>query len=122
MNKSSTKETDLEKRLATACRGLVYVSETDSPVVPFLRMPSSKVGSTELSFDTFFNRLTTKKGWHTDAERKNAEGFARLKDLLESELNDIHVYKNGEIQLEITVAGRTKDGELAGVKMKAVET
>jgi len=122
MSKSSAKESDLEKELAAACRGLVYISETDSTVEPFfVKKPQIPKGE-EIIFDRFFERLTAKRDWHTVAESENAEGFAKLQSVLETELKDLHVYKIGKVQLEIVVVGRDKKGEFAGVRMKAVET
>lgn len=137
MRKPSKKNDSFEKRLSDACRGLVYISETDSPVEPFfgaevagitkgsvlavIGKPSS-TKHVEITFDKFFDRLTAKKDWHSKIERKNADGFEKLRALLEVELKDIAVYKCGNIQIEIIVVGLDKSGWLAGVKMDAVET
>lgn len=122
MTKSPNNENDLKKRIAAACVGLVFISETDSPVEPLFGKKPLKSTTVEVAFDRFFERLTAKKDWHTKTNRKNSEGFAKLKTLLEAELEDLHVYKTGEVQVDIFVLGRDKDGKTAGVKMKAVET
>lgn len=122
MDKSPNTETDLKKRIAAACVGLVLISETDSPVEPFFGKRPSQTRAVEIDLEKFFDRLTAEKDWHTATHRKNAKGFAALKALLEDELSDIHVYRVGKIQVDYLVIGLTTDGMNAGVQMKAIET
>jgi len=122
MTKSPNNESDLKKRITAACVGLVFISETDSPVEPFFGRRPAKSKSIEIEFDRFFDRLTARKDWHTKRNVKNTDGFAKLKALLEAELDDLRVYRVGEVQIDIFVIGRDKHGKTAGVKMKAVET
>jgi len=122
MAKLPKSENDLKKRIAAACVGLVFISETDSLVEPFFGKKPSDSKSVEVDFEKFFDRLTTAKDWHTKADRKNTSGFLKLKNLLKSELEDLHVYKSGNLQIEILVLGQDSQGKTAGVKMRAVET
>ncbi len=134
---SLTNDNSFHKRLAETCRGLIYISETDSAVEEFfggyvgvisIRSVLKSLGIStdtkirESAFEEFFDRLAAKKEWHSNAQMKNADGFANLRTLLATELKDIHVYRIGSIQVEIFVVGKDKSGRLAGVKMRAVET
>ena len=126
------------KKLAAACDGLLYVSETDAAVEP-VAFPASEntprrdliktlldagSGSKISKFDPaeFFGRLTAKRDWHGEKEQERAAGFRRLMELLESELSHLTVYRVGKIRIEIFVLGRTRGGTVAGVRTRAVET
>ena len=67
----------LASRLESACDGLIYISETDTPITPFGGGPASEITSQiileqtgrppdepveERDFDEFFDRLTTDQG------------------------------------------------------------
>jgi hypothetical protein len=120
-----------------ACEGLIYVSETDAPVLAFvgpaaveatgeiiLQQTEGKADAPveEVAFDTFFGRLTKIKDWFGEAEKENAAKFLDLQKLLEENLRDLKVFRIGAIRIDIYVVGITKDGRMRGVTTKAVET
>jgi hypothetical protein len=119
-------------RLKTACEGLFYMSETDAPVEPFFASKTdtdaketilNATGNTESAdieegnFDQFFARL-----WYNYDEKKVAARPVSLRQLLEENLVDFKVFRIGRIGIGVYVVGRDRDGNLAGVKTKAVET
>jgi hypothetical protein len=127
----------LFSRIADACRGLNYVSETDAAVEPVALGPARE--STEAGFrkaaalppdakvesvpaETFFAPVTMPRPWHTAMQKKNAEGFAALRCLLEAELEDLRVYRVGRVRIDIYEVGVDDGGEWTGVRTKAVET
>lgn len=120
----------LMKRIGRACKGLMFLSETDAPIVPFFRAkgqkdPASEVDPTTASSQTledFFGSLTEIRDWYGDAEKKTAEKFAELKSVLEEDLRDLRVLKVGQVSVDIYVIGTDVDGNFAGVQTKAVET
>jgi hypothetical protein len=134
------KEKDFETlsdALDAACEGLIYVSETDSPVVPFVGDVAGEVTAEivlqqtgkppdtpveELDVTTFFERLTRDRDWYGDAERLRAKKFLELQSLLEEYLNDARVFRLGRIRIDIYVVGLDATGRLAGVTTFAVET
>jgi hypothetical protein len=124
-------------RLARLCEGLVYISETDSPVVPFFgekaagvtassvlkatgHSPASRVQ--ELSADDFFDRLTGHAEWFGPAEAERADSFARLEAFLKENLSGLKVFRIGTVSVDIYAVGQRAGGRLAGVATKAVET
>lgn len=135
-------ENDLEselifKRIAVACEGLVYVSEIDAPVTPFAapamspsspevllraahREASDRVEQT--SFTQLFDRLTVTKDWHGELERARAKKFLELREVLEDVLDQLTVYRLGEIRIDIFAVGMDRSGRLMGVMTQAVET
>ena len=85
--------TTLDDALAAACEGLIYVSETDAPVIPFCGTQADVVtGETiihqtnspaetpveEASFVDLFARLTAEKDWYDDQRRAAAKKFLEL--------------------------------------------
>jgi hypothetical protein len=116
-------------RLKEAAKGILYPSETDAPfeVVHWgkdaevldddrVRQLSGRGGKEPVEsddFDEFFSPLV-------DGEASAAA--RRLVDVLRETLADIRVYRLGRISIDAFIVGRTKDGDLAGLKTKLVET
>jgi len=129
-------ERSMEK-ISAACEQLFFVSEMDAPVEP-VALPRM----TDLSPDAllealgrsdeepiqmaaateFFDRLTRTQEWQSENEKKLIRRFAHLSDVLEDELEDIRLFRIGEVQVDIFVIGLTRGGTVAGVRTRAVET
>jgi len=133
-NQKDNKAVEQIKRVA---EGLSYISETDAEITPFageeteavtkeevLKQTKSAVDSPveERGFAEFFARLTEIQDWFGDEEKKTAQKFVRLKELMETNLKDLKVFKIGKIQLDIYVVGLNAESKLTGIKTKAVET
>ena len=123
--------------LAEAVKGLIYISETDAPIEPFFcpgakKDPGRSIGemigrgpgeeADTVGIDRFFERLTKDQSWHDSEHSREAERFRQLKRLLEDNLTDLQVARFGKTRIDIYVVGFDKDGDLAGIKTKAVET
>ena len=135
--KSKTRSESFPAALERACDGLNFVSETDSDVAPvFGGQPrsastadilaaievSAAAHVEEVKFEKFFSRLTDQKDWFGPEQQKNAKRFASLKRLLEEELAGLKIFRVGKIRLTIYALGLDPGGNVAGVKMIAVET
>ncbi len=127
----------LSELLATACDGLIYISEMDADVTPFQGSAAEKITVktilqqaklpddlpvSELSLDAFFGRLTEIRDWYGDVEKLRAKKFSELQKLLGENLSDPNVFRVGRVQVDIFAVGIDRDGRLAGVTTKAVET
>ncbi|MEJ7849171.1 MAG: nuclease A inhibitor family protein [Pyrinomonadaceae bacterium] len=135
--KNSENSNDLSERLEKACEKLIYLSETDAEVEPFFggkvdilntqsfletireseKKPVEVTGARQ-----FFERVSKINDWHTASQKKNAEKFAALRKLLESNLSGLRIFRVGRIQIDIYIVGIDKEGKLAGVKTRSVET
>ena len=130
-------ETNLSEQLGRAAEGLWYISETDAEIFPFtgskaeavtkenLLMQLGKSPETvveERGFDEMFARFIRIEDWYGDEEKATAEKFAGLKSLMENNLTDLKVFKVGQIERDIYFVGLDKEGNLAGIQTKAVET
>lgn len=50
------------------------------------------------------------------------ESYTRIREALETQLDDIRVYRVGEVEVRIYVVGRTSCGDLAGISTLSIET
>lgn len=127
----------MTKPLESLTKDLIYISETDAEIVPFTFAKAEAVTAAEViahaglktdapveetDADAFFSRLTTIKDWFGPREKEAAGRFFALKAELKKELRDVRVFKIGKVQIDIYVVGIDRQGRLAGVKTKAVET
>jgi hypothetical protein len=118
--------------IAKSTDGLTYISETDAAIEPIF-VDSSETErfhdsitenkkSETVEPSVFFHRLTTKKDWFGPNEIERAEKFAVLEEILRANLTDLKVVRVGRIRIDIYVVGLDGDGNLIGIKTKAVET
>ena len=117
--------------------GLLLISETDAPLVPFVWpqplpwSPGALLAAAGQPADTpldvvaaadFFARLGATRPGQTPEERALARRFRRLAAWLESHLADVQVYRVGAIAIETTIAGRHPQGRIVGLTTRQVET
>lgn len=127
----------LSARLTDACRGLIYISETDADVTPFYGSATDVVTREvilqqavlpgdppieETTFEAFFGRLTEIRDWYGEPEKARAKKYSELQKLLGENLKEIKVFRVGRIQIDIFAVGIDQNGCLAGVRTQAVET
>jgi hypothetical protein len=130
--------TALIDEISQASAGLLFPSESDAPVQPFvwqeqqpfsiaaLRRAQGYTAGTliaTLDVDTFFGAATRAYDWHGPAEQERAERFRALVELLNVRLRALAAYKVGESgTLDVFVVGQVDDGTWAGVRTQVVET
>ncbi len=127
----------IRKRIAAACDGMVFISETDAPFTPiscgkgsggvrerledkFSELCGTKAEIT--SFDDLFRRLTVEHEWFGDAERLRAAKARVLETIFREELVDLTAARFGTIRVTIFAVGIDRTGNLLGVRTFAVET
>jgi hypothetical protein len=114
--------------LRKASKGLVFTSETDAPLEPFLwkeggeltqerllQLAKADPGTAveETTVDAFFRAVP----------QEDRPKFDRLLKVLREQLSGAKVYKVGdEAEKTAYVVGKTADGHWAGVKTTVVET
>ena len=135
--KKKSKTNDLIERISQSVAGLSYTSESDAPVDLFVGNTADAVTRENLlsqleisanspvetvAFDDFFAPLTAIQSWFGKEEKASAAKFARLRDLLKNNLEDLNVFKIGAVELDIYVVGLNAESKLMGIATKAVET
>lgn len=116
-------------QLQQAIAGLTYMSETDAPleVVQWAPIPEGLKAQLRPPIQTvpleqFFRSQTQEQDWYSDDERDRAKRFQALVDLLKQHLQDIQVFKVGDVEKTAYVLGRAPDGSTIGLKTTVVET
>ena len=114
--------------LAKAAKGLMFPSESESPLEPFLwpgdvplsvarllELAGAAAGTpvAEVSLATLFRTIP----------KDDRPSFDRLQAALSEQVSGLKVYKVGaEAEKQVYIVGRTSDGQLAGLKTTVVET
>jgi hypothetical protein len=124
--------------LKMATKGLLYMSESDEPFTTFtwknvgaeltndklLALGKHVEGAPvkEVALDDFFKDLTESQEWHGEEEKADVMRYQKLLRVIKDNLSEVRVLKVGQVEVAIYILGRTKTGDWAGVKTKAVET
>jgi hypothetical protein len=137
MNKFPDPERRMIDAFAQVSNGLLYGSEIDAEVVPFvdgiadavtreavLQLAGKSLDThvDEVDFDQFFAKRSAIQDWYGEDEKKRAGQFAQLSEVLQGYLRELKVFRLGRIQIEIYIAGLDETNHLAGVRTRAVET
>ena len=117
--------------LQTASAGLLYPSDSDAPFQAFswgkasgdltpaaarkLAGPGTKKPVQQMELADFFQPLTSD-------DNEDAEKYKALFKVVNEQLTGVKVFRFGDVELEIYLVGKTKEGEWAGLKTKSVET
>ena len=125
---SDPKKPPVLAALQEAVKGLLYVSETEAELEPFVwdeagdlthdrlvALAGAAKGTVaeEAPLGTFFRTISA----------EDRPKFAKLTNLLQKELIGAKVYKVGaDAEKLMYVVGRTRDGTWAGLKTTVVET
>ena len=115
--------------LRAASKGLVYTSETDSPLEPFVwKGPADDLRDGHVrdlagvDDDEVIEQTTLEKFFHT-VPSDDRKKFQKLTQTLQQQLSGIKVYKVGdEAERQAYIVGKTADGRWAGLKTTIVET
>jgi hypothetical protein len=128
---------EFKNSLSESVNGLTYISETDAAIELFEGGAADEVTAAnvltqagaaadapveERGFEEIFARLTRVYEGGGEEQAARAGRFAALKGLMEANLSDLKVFKVGKINIDIYIVGIDGDGNLSGVKTRAVET
>lgn len=133
MNKSTVLDT-----LTKATEGLLFMSETDAPFVPFFWPSEDSTPLTParllefaqkkadepirtVTLAQFFRNATKEEAWHNDEEKAEVERFKALGTTLKSTLKKPQVFRVGEINIDVYIVGLIEEG-YAGIQTRVVET
>lgn len=130
-------DSQLLEQLKQASAGLLWLSESDYSweviywdnigelTLEKLRQQIDCDAGAKLEIrelDRFFEPAIQAQDWHNEAEKQEVERYQSLVDLLHNHLDNIQVYRVGEVEIDIYVLGETKHQAIAGLRTKAVET
>ena len=112
------------KELLELIRDLWWCSEIDEPWKVETGDNLEDIESndfTSVDIDKFFSKVTQSQSSHGEEENKGVEQYQSLVQWLKANLTDLRVYKIGDVNIDIYVAGRLNDKWLI-LRTKAVET
>ncbi len=104
-------------QIKDAIKDLTYLSEADAPFEMF--DPES---FEQMNFNEFFAPLVAIYEGSNETVRVRAGRFAELKEMLETHLTNLTVFKFGKINKEIYIVGLDENKKPVGLKTSAVET
>jgi hypothetical protein len=115
--------------LAKASKGLLFPSETDAPLEPFLW----EGGGDKLTKDRVRQLAGAPKGAGVEettlddllstVPEEDRPQFDKLAAAVKSQLSGVKVYKVGDDpEKQVYIVGKTSDGKWAGLKTTVVET
>ncbi|WP_265270256.1 nuclease A inhibitor family protein [Nostoc sp. KVJ3] len=127
---------EIVEKLKEASTGLLMMSESDYPFEVVLwkgAAPATQekilqlTGSQDLpvevvDLDYLFRNCAFEQEWHNELQKEDVKKFQTLIQTLKDNLSNINVYRIGQINLDVYMIGQTKDGDLAGLVTKLVET
>ncbi len=115
--------------LAKASKGLLFPSETDAPLEPFLwenagdKLTQDKVRRLAGAAKGAAVEETTLDNLLFRAPEEDRRRFDKLAAAIKQQLSGAKVYRVGdEPERQVYVVGKTSDGEWAGLKTTVVET
>jgi hypothetical protein len=128
---------DAMTHLSKAADGLLFSSEADYPLEPFIwtdpepfspdalyklaGLPKSTPIKKKDVSEFFAPMLHTYEGATADAHERVAR-FRTLVQLLHQYLSDVAVYKLGTVEMPTYIVGRLADGTVAGLRTTVVQT
>lgn len=131
-------DTDPRARLESAADGLFFLSEIDAPFewVELLDAPAGELtpesvarglGEPEVpvetrSLDDFLAGHIEKADPADPVGQENVPRFRALKEAVAATLSDVRVFRVGEVEVRYYVLGRIRDGRVAGLMTRALET
>lgn len=134
----SISDSELINTLQKASQGLLWMSESEAPLevidwqdhnsVPLenhilnLTQHSEDAPIETIEFEEFFQYPTQIQDWFGAEETASAQQYQQLADLLKAHLQNLKVYRVGEVTIDIYILGVTENGNIIGLTTKAVET
>ena len=132
-------EFDIPKKIKSLSQDLVWMSESDYPfnIFTWSSQELKEVNTQNLlqktshsldapvkvvDMENFFQRATAEKDWYDDEEREIAKKYQALVETLQQNLDNIQVYKVGEVEIDVYIVGQLKTGDWIGLSTKTVET
>lgn len=122
---------DFTAELTPVIDGLLYLSESDYPfeIVSYADAgtgeitPAHLLELLQLPADTVVEQRTADQ-FFSEYLLTGPDGakYQQMRQLLEEHLTELTVIRVGTIEIDVYVVGRTKCGEIAGLKTVAIET
>ncbi|MEP0873014.1 nuclease A inhibitor family protein, partial [Trichocoleus desertorum AS-A10] len=125
-------------KLKETCSGLQFMSESDYPFEVFAWEGQAGASLTPeklaqatghpadapvkvITLSDFFRSSTEEQDWFGPEEKESAAKFKNLENTIASTLNDVKVYRVGQIEIDVYIIG-TCGNDCVGLSTKVIET
>ncbi|MBC3539570.1 nuclease A inhibitor family protein [Rufibacter sediminis] len=128
----------LRSELEQAAQGLLFVSESEFPLEVFTLPAGLSITSgadflkafgdsrqpevEKVTLAYFFRNMGRMSPDQDPAQQITAQRFVALQQWLETNLQEVRVYRVGQIQVQTYVVGKAPDGTWLGLKTTLIET
>jgi hypothetical protein len=93
-------------------------------------LPLSQRATEASSLDWFFDRYTDPQDWWDPSQLEAAPKWQALRDVFETQLTDVRVYRFGPASqnggllgdIDVFIVGTTRDGAIVGIRTVSIET
>lgn len=128
------RDEELIAELKAATDGLYFMSESDFPFETVVLNETSNKRLREMagqppdapieviSVNDFFRFSMSEPNWKDERGISTARRYQALVKLLEENLDDLKVYRIGEINIPVYIIGRVESGNWLGLSTRVVET
>jgi hypothetical protein len=128
---------EILQQLEQATAGLLFMSEADYPFeivrwggmneITFDYLRGQAAADTDASVqvvspENFFGNAMSEPEWKDEQEIITARRYKALLQLLKENLNELKVYRVGEIDIAVYIVGRAETGNWLGLSTRVVET
>jgi len=128
---------EITEELKQLTEGLLFMSESDYPFetvyweglpevsAQFLRAQSGQAEDAPVeivSVDEFFRIAMSEESWRSEESRQEAKRYRGLAQTLKDNLDELKVYRVGQINIPVYIVGRNKTGNWLGISTRVVET
>jgi hypothetical protein len=133
--KESVTVESLKAQISDKIKGLYFPSESEAPieiadfekntdVVTSLKSlhPDKADYIAEADLNDFYEMYGVEKDWQNAIQKQFAKSFGEAINVMKENLENIKIYRIGEVRIDIYIIGKTRDGSFIGLKTSAVET
>jgi hypothetical protein len=125
---------EITDRLTEIADGLLFPSESDYPLEPFvwesatispekILLRSQKTADTAIesvALEDFFAPVTTDEDWFEDEDREIAQRFRDLQTAIAT-MENVQVFRLGKIEIDVYIVGAI-GADIVGLKTTVIET
>ncbi len=123
-------------QLTQATTDLLWMSESDYPfeivtwdqttqMIPtdlFRNFAAASLAIETITLTDFFAPVLIVEDWYGAEELAQVNRYTDLLQAIDSNLNDVRVFRIGEIEIAVYIVGKTPDGDIVGLKTHVIET
>jgi hypothetical protein len=127
----------LKNELSGKVKDLYFPSESDHPIeavsYPSSGDPLKTIAEADSSkpavpvqqgmkFADFYEKYAVAKDWQSAGSKEFAAKFGAALDVMKEHLDDLQIFRQGEVEVDLFILGRDKESNWTGLKTTVVET